>query len=139
MPQFKAMRYRTARRIIKNLQNGVSLHMACQAAGLNPSTFWKWRQIPQKKTGILRFGLFIRGILDSRTQLVEDSLYKNALKGNVTAQIFWLKNKAGWKDSPTVLVNANVSAQANSGMTITNLKDTELDELVESIVKKRQG
>lgn len=26
------------------------------------------------------------------------ALYNNGLKGNVTAQIFWLKTRAGWKD-----------------------------------------
>lgn len=29
---------------------------------------------------------------------VAGALYKNAMKGNVVAQIFFLKNKAGWRD-----------------------------------------
>jgi hypothetical protein len=30
------------------------------------------------------------------------ALYKNALNGNVTAQIFWLKNRQGWRDKSEV-------------------------------------
>lgn len=33
---------------------------------------------------------------------VAGSLYKLALAGNVTAQIFWLKTQAGWRDPNTV-------------------------------------
>jgi hypothetical protein len=31
---------------------------------------------------------------------VARSLHKNATEGNVTAQIFWLKARAGWRDKP---------------------------------------
>ena len=38
---------------------------------------------------------------------VVDSLYKNALAGNVTAQIFWLKNRrpAEWRDVQNIEAN----------------------------------
>lgn len=32
---------------------------------------------------------------------VAQSLYANAKTGNVIAQIFWLKTRAGWKETPT--------------------------------------
>ena len=35
---------------------------------------------------------------DAATMKVAGALYKNALKGNVTAQIFWLKVQAGWRE-----------------------------------------
>jgi len=31
---------------------------------------------------------------------VTRALHKNATEGNVTAQIFWLKARAGWRDKP---------------------------------------
>lgn len=31
---------------------------------------------------------------------VAQSLFKNAMQGNTTAQIFWLKTQAGWKETP---------------------------------------
>lgn len=31
---------------------------------------------------------------------VARALHKNATEGNVTAQIFWLKARAGWRDKP---------------------------------------
>lgn len=30
------------------------------------------------------------------------ALFRNALNGNVTAQIFWLKNRQGWRDKQEV-------------------------------------
>ena len=40
---------------------------------------------------------------------VENALYKTAMEGNVTAQIFWLKNrqKEKWREKQEVQVNAN--------------------------------
>lgn len=47
---------------------------------------------------------------------IAGALYQNAIKGNVTAQIFWLKTRAGWREtdhtqeaataSTTVIINA---------------------------------
>ncbi|GAI99699.1 unnamed protein product, partial [marine sediment metagenome] len=45
----------------------------------------------------------INSIIDSRTQSMEDALYASGIKGNVAAQIFWLKNRAKdrWSDRTT--------------------------------------
>lgn len=47
---------------------------------------------------------------------IAGALFQNAIKGNVTAQIFWLKTRAGWREtdhnqdaataSTTVIINA---------------------------------
>jgi hypothetical protein len=36
---------------------------------------------------------------DELTRNVAGALYKNAIGGNVTAQIFWLKTRAGWRET----------------------------------------
>lgn len=38
---------------------------------------------------------------------VENALYKEAISGNVTAQIFWLKNRKSkqWRDNPELKAN----------------------------------
>ena len=79
---------------LKSLRNGVSIRKACKYAGITEMTIWRWRKRSKA------FDEEVLSILDSRTQTVEDALFMNALKGNVTAQIFWLKNrgKGRWKD-----------------------------------------
>jgi len=44
---------------------------------------------------------------DASDERVVDSLYKNALAGNVTAQIFWLKNRrpSEWRDVQNIEAN----------------------------------
>lgn len=59
-------------------------------------TFYRWqREEPAIKTA-LRSG---KDVVDYK---VEGSLLKAALSGNVTAQIFWLKNRRPdkWRDQP---------------------------------------
>ena len=80
--------------VLASLETGTSFIKACKAAEVNQATFWKWRQKSK------RLDNKVLEILNSRTQTVEDALFSNAVKGNVTAQIFWLKNRAcdRWKD-----------------------------------------
>ena len=48
--------------------------------------------------------------------MVENALFKNAIEGNVTAQIFWLKNRKPdkWRDKP------EGEQTESSGVTIVN-------------------
>jgi len=80
--------------ILESLKAGTSFTKACKAAEVDTSTFWLWRQADK------RLNEKVLEVLDSRTQIVEDALFKSALGGNITAQIFWLKNRAPdrWKD-----------------------------------------
>lgn len=80
--------------VIQSLENGASISVACKSAGISRMTFWRWKN--EKPENSERY----YSIIDSRTSVVEDALYNNAVKGNVTAQIFWLKNRATdrWKD-----------------------------------------
>ena len=79
---------------LKSLEGAVSITDACKAASVSRHAIWEWR----KKSK--RFDKKVNSIIDSRTQSVEDALFATALKGNVAAQIFWLKNRAKdrWKD-----------------------------------------
>ena len=87
-------RNRQKEAFLESLRGGVSISEACKAVNLSRDTIWRWRK---KYIG---FNHKIFSIIDSRTQTVEDALYANALNGNVTAQIFWLKNRANerWRD-----------------------------------------
>lgn len=55
------------------------------------------------KTDVETLTKYFREELDSASDMlnaqVVGSLFKNAMKGNVTAQIFWLKTRLRWKES----------------------------------------
>jgi hypothetical protein len=80
-----------------SVEKGSSISESCEAAHVSRTTIWRWRK---KWKG---FDHKILSIIDSRTQTIEDALYATALKGNVVAQIFWLKNRAKdrWSDKTT--------------------------------------
>lgn len=60
---------------------------------------------------------------------VENALLQNALNGNTTAQIFWLKNRRPdkWRDKPV----EEVDEDKDSGFTIT-IEDFSDDEISDS-------
>ena len=79
---------------LEHLIKGHTQIFACQKLGVARQTMWKLR----KKDPA--FATAEAEVLNTRSELVEDALYQNALKGNVIAQIFWLKNRdhRRWKD-----------------------------------------
>ena len=79
---------------LKNLEGGVSVLKASKAADIDYKTIWRWRKDSKE------FNNEVTAILDSRIMIVEDALFLSAVKGNLGAQIFWLKNRAKdrWKD-----------------------------------------
>lgn len=89
-----ATRNRQKEAFLISIGRGSSISESCEAAHVNRTTVWRWREKYKA------FGNKVLFVLDSRTQTVEDVLYASALKGNVHAQIFWLKNRASdrWKD-----------------------------------------
>lgn len=51
---------------------------------------------------------------DKANSKVAGALFNNAMKGNVTAQIFWLKTRAGWREQDAPAYNetpANIVIQ----------------------------
>jgi hypothetical protein len=89
---------KTLRKIRKVLnavrKHGASVEKACKGAGVSRNKFYQWmNESTKNKERYYK-------IIDSRSIVVEDALYNSALKGNTTAQIFWLKNRAEkrWQD-----------------------------------------
>lgn len=113
---------------LKSLEMGVSITDACVAANVSRNTIWEWRKRSK------RFNNKVNSIIDSRTQSMEDALYANGLKGNVIAQIFWLKNRSQdrWKDK------FEGEVEIKGELKITDAKKRLIDELDILAAKKRK-
>lgn len=62
--------------------------------GVDPATYWRWEQAyPELRKAV-------RAAKDIQDARVVDALRINSVMGNVTAQIFWLKNRQPqeWRD-----------------------------------------
>ena len=75
-------------------RSGLTEEQIANNMGISRSTLWEWKK---KETSISNALKRSKDIVDFE---VENALLKNAMEGNVTAQIFWLKNrkKADWRE-----------------------------------------
>lgn len=75
-------------------RNGLTNEQIASNMSIGITTLWKWRKKSPKIANALKTGK------DEADLQVENALYKEALKGNVTAIIFWLKNRkpVEWRD-----------------------------------------
>lgn len=75
-------------------RDGLTNEQIANNMGINAKTLYDWKNKESKICNILKKS---REIVDFE---VENALLKNALSGNVTAQIFWLKNrkKNEWRE-----------------------------------------
>lgn len=75
-------------------RDGLTYEQISNNMGIDTSTLWDWRKKAPNISNALKKG---REVVDFE---VENALLKNALNGNVTAQIFWLKNrkKDQWRE-----------------------------------------
>ena len=75
-------------------RDGLTYEQIANNIGINVTTLRDWRKKEPTICTTLKKG---REVVDFE---VENALLKNALEGNVTAQIFWLKNrkKEQWQD-----------------------------------------
>ena len=71
--------------VISNVGKG-----AMETAKISPAAFYLWRKNNPRLKGLVERAEEISN--RRRIGKVKDALYRNALKGNVTAQIFFLKN-----------------------------------------------
>ena len=71
-----------------------------KACGVTSTTLDNWKKSKPEFLAALKRG---KNLADD---LVEKSLYQNALEGNTTAQIFWLKNRRpkDWRDKRELAV-----------------------------------
>lgn len=116
-----------ARALIESLLEGASITKACEVVGLDRGTFYRWRH----KSPI--FNTAVINAKASRIEKVEDALYKSALAGNVTAQIFFLTNRASsdWADKRALVNNTFNAYNKGSNGTFTG-EDRELQERIKS-------
>ena len=83
---------------IKN--NARKLRYALKPAGISRCTWYLWEKANPR---LKRLREAAQALSDrDRIEMVEDANFKSALEGNVAAQCFFLKNKAGWTDTALV-------------------------------------
>lgn len=95
-------------------RSGLTDEQIAHNMGINRTTLWEWKKKEININNALKKN---KDIVDFE---VENALLKNAMEGNVTAQIFWLKNrkKLEWREK--------VEYQDNSGI-------AKLDEILGEI------
>lgn len=86
---------KTIKNIYKSLQKGSTISQSCRNSNISTNTFYSWYSTDK------RFAKLVEKAKESRVQIVEDALHKNAREGNTQAQIFFLKNrrKDRWTDT----------------------------------------
>ena len=82
-------------------RNGLTDEQIAHNMGIVTSTFYEWKKKYPKFSEVLKKN---KEVVDLE---VENALLKSALSGNITAQIFWLKNrrKQQWRDKVEVETN----------------------------------
>ena len=60
-------------------------------------------------------------------KMVTDSLFQNAMKGNVAAQIFWLKNRGAWQDKQELDQRLQVDTKMSFDDAVQALKAAGID------------
>jgi hypothetical protein len=68
--------------------------------------------------------------------MVADNLLKNVKKGNVTAQIFFLKCQANWKETSVVETTGKDGAALPTAQNVTNVM---IDERIAQMIKPKDG
>ena len=71
---------------------GLTSHEVARCLGISPSTYFNRQKESKDFTQAIKDGK-AKGI-----QTISNALFDSAKSGNTTAQIFFLKAQAGWKD-----------------------------------------
>jgi len=110
---------------LKSLNNGVTLDKAAESAGVTRATIWNWRNIDEE------FNNAINETINSRTQTMEDALFQSGVKGNVVAQIFWLKNrsKGRWKDKQEIEHSGKIELNKEETNELIDLAERAIEQL----------
>ncbi|MCI8362260.1 MAG: helix-turn-helix domain-containing protein [Clostridia bacterium] len=84
-------------------RDGLTNEQIASNLGISKTTFYKILNEHSELSELLKKG---KEVVDYQ---VENALLKNALEGNTTAQIFWLKNRKPnkWKDKQDIDVSNN--------------------------------
>lgn len=99
-------------------RNGLSMEQIAKNVGVAKKTLYEWQRKESSISNALKKG---KEVVDFE---VENALYKNAMSGNVTAQIFWLKNRMAdnWKDK--VVDTENEEAINNANEILVKIRKT---------------
>lgn len=102
-------------------RDGLTNEQIANNIGINVKTLYDWKNKNSNICNILKKS---REVVDFE---VENALLKSALEGNVTAQIFWLKNrkKLQWRDKVEDYTTSN--------------ELTKVDELLAKITKEAKN
>lgn len=119
--------------VLRGIASGNTISLACEKAGISATTFWLWR----KK--FPRIATLTDGLITSRIQTVEDSLFESCLGGNVTAMIFFLTNRCPerWADRRALVNNTNVY-NARSGTLPKDEPEQTVEQILAHIDKMRE-
>lgn len=84
-------------------RDGLTDEQIAKNLGIGKNTFYQYKKEHQDFSDALKKG---KEIVDYQ---VENALLQNAMNGNITAQIFWLKNRKPhkWKDKVDVDANTD--------------------------------
>lgn len=100
---------------------GMTTKQIAEALHINPSVFGR----------LLANDPVVQEAVDRGTargvKMVTDSLFQNALKGNVAAQIFFLKNKGGWADRQELDQRLQVENKMSFEAAVEALKAAGID------------
>ena len=90
-------------------RDGLTNEQIANNIGISAKTLYEWKNKNSKIRDILKKG---REVVDFE---VENALLKSALEGNVTAQIFWLKNrkKIQWREKIEYSTDSNDTNKLN--------------------------
>lgn len=123
--------------LLEMLRHGHTLTFACKELKIDRKTEYNERQ---KDPDYGKEVDFIRNVIT--ISIVEDSLYSNAVKGNVTAQIFFLVNRSGgrWKNLKDIRVSGD---QKNPIIflqkQISKMGDKAIEQRIEELEQKRDA
>lgn len=100
-------------------RNGLTNEQIARNMSIGITTLWEWRKKSPKIANALKTGK------DEADLQVENALYKEALKGNTTAIIFWLKNRkpSEWRDK----IQQEITTESAVKLVIDN-NTLEVDE-----------
>lgn len=87
------------RLVIADIRLGKKLYQAVESAKISLSLWYLWEKKVHRLLNLRKAAE--EKCEEKRTGMVTDAFFKNAIGGNVSAQIFYLKNR-GWKDNPLV-------------------------------------
>ena len=84
-------------------RDGLTDEQIAEKMHIGMTTFYRWKTDFREIREALKKG---KDVVDYE---VENALFKKAMSGDVTAQIFWLKNRRPdkWRDKPDAVVTAD--------------------------------